>query len=289
MELIKRKILIESGISRNSGATYNTLTATSWYFKIMLLQDIDDMGMFTDMPFIEAIDNISSPPDYTILINKLSESGITFPFMSGAMPVSYTTNTYLGNLRLSGADVSDFFAYASKITGATDSKLEDVKGYITNNQFIVGFNINTEDYINFKGTSINGVSRVTQNGEPITYTFDGNDDTFIGTSNQTTGIQYKDYTGKTRTVNIDRIGTLTIPLTEMMYNGEGWNETNTSLSALTKEEYLFGITQPPEVQSDIFIDRGTTSVMESHLRLSEVESLAHLERYGNGYYKISRD
>ena len=77
-----------------------------------------------------------------------------------------------------------------------------------------------------------------------------------------------------------------VPLTEMTFIGEGWNETNTSLSAITKEEYLFGITERPEVYSDVFIDRGDTTVFEKHLRLSEVESLEHLERYNNGFYRL---
>ena len=81
---------------------------------------------------------------------------------------------------------------------------------------------------------------------------------------------------------------IAIPLTNFNYKGQGWNETDVSLSALTKEEYLFGIISPPEVQSDVFIDRGETTVMDKHLRMSEIKNLGQLERYGNGYYNLTK-
>ena len=78
-------------------------------------------------------------------------------------------------------------------------------------------------------------------------------------------------------------------ITKSQFQSEGWNGTNTSLDPEVREEYLFGIINTPEVQSDVFIDRGAVSVLDTHLRLSEIESLDHLVRYGNGYYKINRD
>jgi hypothetical protein len=101
-------------------------------------------------------------------------------------------------------------------------------------------------------------------------------------------LQYKDYTGQTRTVIIDGAKKKTF-VTSFSYVGEGINETNVSISALTKEEYLFGIISPPEVQSDVFIDRGITTVMDKHLKMSEIKNLGELIRYGNGYYKLTRE
>jgi hypothetical protein len=59
------------------------------------------------------------------------------------------------------------------------------------------------------------------------------------------------------------------------------------LSALTKEEYLFGVTSQPEVQSDVFIDRGINSVFEKHLKLSEITNIDELQRYGNGFFNLT--
>lgn len=293
MDVIKRIISFEPATVRYSGGTsiYGTMTADTFYVKVMLTQNIDDMGIYTDMGFISGSTLPSEQPDYTTLINKLIVSGLTFPFMNGIQPPTPTGPIDNTNIRLTGDTLSDYWAYASRITGFTDSKKTDVKGYNNIQPYQTGFDINKTNYINYLGNTINGRSRITNQSLPslsaVTYVFDANDDVNIGTINQNSGILYTDYSGITRQSFTDSIGeAIRIPLTTMQYDGEGWNETNTSLSAQTKEEYLFGITQPPEVKSDVFIDRGGISVLEKHLRLSEIESIKHLERYNNGFYKI---
>ena len=42
----------------------------------------------------------------------------------------------------------------------------------------------------------------------------------------------------------------------------------------------------PEVKSEILIERDELTVFERHQRLSEINNLAELETYRNGYYKI---
>ena len=111
---------------------------------------------------------------------------------------------------------------------------------------------------------------------------------FIIVALQVYGIKFLEYTGTSRNVVIDNIQSQ-INLNSFSYMSEGWNETNISLSAITREEYLFGITTPPEVQSDVYVDRGKTSVLDMHLRLSEIKDLGELSRYGNGFYKLKRE
>jgi len=293
MEVLKRIISFEPATVRYTGGTspYGTMTADTFYINIMLTQNIDDMGMFTDIDFIPESFATNDQPDYTILINKLTLSGLTFPFMYGIQPPTPTGNVDYTNTRVVGDDVSDYWNYSNlKITGATDSKKTDVRSYSNTQNYITGFDVNKTIYTNYMGNTIDGRTRITNQSLPtysaVTYVFDANNDVNIGTINQSSGILYTDYSGRTRGV-VDEIGNkFRVPLTRMEYTGEGWNNTNTSLSALTKEEYLFGITQLPEVQSDVFIDRGATTVLEKHLRFSEIESLEHLERYNNGFYNL---
>lgn len=290
MEVTKRKILLEDSTDRTANSpTWGTITATSFYVKVMLVQDIDDMGMFTDIDYIE-LDPIGVIPNYTELITKLNLSGFTFPFMSGILPLPMTglTGTNEIVLRLPTSVESTYYNYGNlPITGSTDSKIEDVKSYDLAVPFKLGFDMGVETYTSYTNTVINGVDRVSSMGEPTIYVFDTPDDANLGTQNQVYGLQYQDYTGQTRQVIIDGSAT-NIPVTNYRYIGEGWNETDVSLSALTKQEYLFGIISPPEVQSDVFIDRGITSVMDMHLRLSEIRDLGELSRYGNGYYKLNK-
>jgi len=55
---------------------------------------------------------------------------------------------------------------------------------------------------------------------------------------------------------------------------------------LTKEEALMNVSEPPEIQSEIFIERGKQSVMEPNQRLGEIKTMGGLVNYAYGYYKI---
>lgn len=284
MEVIKRTILLENGISRNSDTTYGLMTASTFYVNIMLTQTIDNMGVFTDIDF----NNIT--PDYTILIDKLNTSGFTFPFMSGTLPPSVILSGFTACTRHDNANVSEWYSYGSVLTATTEPRINELKSYNKLNPYIVGFDIESNIYTNYDNQTISGVSRVLLSDSDLAkkYTFDANNDAFLGTSGQTTGLLYKD------NKNVLEVGVgvanglikTTKSIATLQFKAEGWNTTNTSLSAITKEEYLMGIINDPEVFSDVFIDRGATTVMEKHLKLSEVESLEHLERFGNGFYNV---
>lgn len=291
MEKIYRKIALEDSIDRNyDSPTWGKMTATTFYIKILLTQSIDDMGIFADVEYLPKT-KTSLPADYTILTKKLNDLGYKFPFMTGGTPSMITgvTGTTKAVLRLTGKSESDYYNYLDlPITGYTDSKLEDLRSYALLNPFRVDFDVEKENYTNYKGESVSGVSRIKSMGEPKNYVFDTEVDSLLGTNNQKYGLRYLDYTGKTRTV-INNNTLTTIPLTEVRYIGEGWNNTNISLSASTKEEFLFGIISLPVIKSDVFIDRGITSVLDKHLRLSEINDLGHLSRYGNGFYTLNKE
>lgn len=57
---------------------------------------------------------------------------------------------------------------------------------------------------------------------------------------------------------------------------------------LTKEEALMNVAEPPEIQSEIFIERGKQSVMEPNQRLGEITTMGGLVNYAYGYYKIKK-
>lgn len=295
METIKRKILLEDSTDRTfNSPTWGVMTATTFYINVMITQNMDDMGLFTDMSYLSADDtNPTSNPSvfYNDLYNKLQYSGITFPFMTGATSGTITgvTGTTKNVLRLTGSVETDYYNFGNQyITGYTDSKITDLKTYNSGATYIAGFDMDKQGYYNYNNVPLSGHSRVVTLGNPNVYVFDAITGGTEGTNSQVYGLQYKDYTGRTRTVLIDGAKNKVL-LTELRYMGEGWNETNVSLSALTKEEYLFGIISPPEVQSDVFIDRGITTVMDKHLKMSEIKNLGELIRYGNGYFKLTRE
>jgi len=177
---------------------------------------------------------------------------------------------------------------AGQIIAVTDSKLQKVKSYDENEPYKEDFNIRTERYKNYKGEWIDGVDRVIKvEGEEVTYTLGATSDINLGTTGQTSGLLFVD--NPNNGIPLNNAESNENMTTSIQYMGEGWNFRNTSISPKIQEEYLIGITSEPLVESDVFIDRGVVSVLDMHLRLSEIESLDHLERYGNGFYNINRD
>ena len=57
-------------------------------------------------------------------------------------------------------------------------------------------------------------------------------------------------------------------------------------TAITKNEVLLNVIDEAEVQSDVFIERGKQSVLESIERLGEVDNVGDLIKYGYGFFKI---
>jgi hypothetical protein len=298
MEIFKKKILLEDFIDRsNNSPVWGVMPKDkSIYLNIMLTQTMDNMGIFADIEYSAKTDT-SLVANYDILITKLRDLGISnsdFNFMGGGI---YTTDPYsLTNkeiLRIPQKPLSDYSNYPAinslnfKITGYTDSKLEDLRSYDAKIPFKIGFDIERADYYNYVDSLVQGVSRIHSMGEPRIYVFDTPSDSTLGTPSQVNGLQYIEYTGQTREVILNDINS-TIPITQFNYGCEGINMLNSSLSAITKEEYLFGIIFPPEVKSEVFIERGITSVMDKHLRLSEIKALNELSRYGNGFYKLNK-
>lgn len=240
MEIIRRKILIEDLITRESGPDYGRIVKEHIYLDVYLTQTIDNIGLYTDIPFEESINRVIDK-------NKI-------------------INGYRSNY-----DIRSWYKSGGRITTTTNSKLNDLKGYKEAERFKLNFDIDKGNYITYRGDEISGVSRIIEkDDEVIKYVIDAKNDNNLGTENQTTGLYYIDDNGTTVT-----------------YTSQGINETNSSLSAISKKEFLMGIISNPQIKNDVFINRGQTSVTEHHLRLSEIESLEHLVNYGNGYYNVT--
>jgi hypothetical protein len=60
------------------------------------------------------------------------------------------------------------------------------------------------------------------------------------------------------------------------------------MDPLTKEEVLMNVCQPTEIQSEVFIERGTQTVFEPNQRLGEINTIGGLEIYGYGFYNIKK-
>lgn len=145
------------------------------------------------------------------------------------------------------------------ISGYTDDRLNEIKTFDKTQPYIVG---------------INGITNITYedpsnpdlvNPLSIEYTIDDiNYQTELRKSNP---IVLKFFNSQTKYFFIS--------------SGLTQQEIN-----VIKYEVEMGVSQPPKIESEIFIDRQSSSVYEKHLRMEEITSLEQLEEYRNGYYTI---
>jgi len=59
-----------------------------------------------------------------------------------------------------------------------------------------------------------------------------------------------------------------------------------SFHGCLKEEALIGVAYEPEIRSDLFIERGKNSALESIERLGEVDNIGDLVKYGYGFFNV---
>ncbi len=290
MEVRKIKILLEDYISRLPNSSYGMITAETIDINIFLTQEIKDLGMYINDEYIPYDVNYSGV-NYTELINKLGVDGYMYNFIN--QPFDNFTTEHNNENRVIDKYYNDYLLDGIIITGITEDRLENTSsyGYNNSNKYVPSFNLDKKIYQNYKGITYSGVSEVISINDfkPIIYTEDANiNDPNYGTILQSEGILLKTYSGETIN-NIDDYGNILIAdKTEFNFQGQYLNETNSSLSAITSKEYLLHITQPPKVESDLFIDRGITNVIQTHLQLGEITNLEQLTNYGNGFYNINK-
>jgi len=74
--------------------------------------------------------------------------------------------------------------------------------------------------------------------------------------------------------------------TIFMVESSGLTSDMMICSAITKNEVLLNVIDEAEVQSDIFIERGKQSGLESMIRLGEVDNVGDLLNYGYGFFNV---
>lgn len=93
--------------------------------------------------------------------------------------------------------------------------------------------------------------------------------------------------GKTgTTISYSDIG---MGYSEISYVTNGLTKENSIESQPIKLDYLNGIINSPKINIDVFIDRGSNSSFDRHLRLGDIKSITDLENYGNGYFKLKEN
>lgn len=231
----------------NDNPKYGQIDKSFIYLPILITQSFNNIGLYTDEDFIE-MDN---------LINE-----------------SFDVYT-----RKSGLPVENYFTYNEYfVTGQTSSALDVVKSYNQSNPYIIGFNMNPLPSQGFTGV-------ISISDESIKYVIDGQINN-VGQYVDGTGVIMETFSTSRLVEDPITKDLVEIPLTTFRYKVQGLRDYNTSLKALIHEEKYLGIVEKPIVNNDVLVDRGTVNVMERHLKLSEVDSVEQLQRYGQGFFRV---
>jgi len=162
----------------------------------------------------------------------------------------------------SNPDINAYFSFnytpvPFTITGYTQSSVNDLAQFGPKQNLFAG---------KFKpGVIVTGTTGVVG-------TFWGPDPTGLYTAYTINDVDYFDYDG----------------FTIYSIESSGFTPDNLILSGLTKNEAYLNIIDEPEVQTNIFIDRGKIVGLEQIERLGEVDNIGDLEKYGYGYFKVEK-
>jgi hypothetical protein len=66
------------------------------------------------------------------------------------------------------------------------------------------------------------------------------------------------------------------------------SEVDYVCSAITKNEALLNVIDEPAIQTNVFVERGKNSGIETMIRLGEVDNLGDLDNYGYGFFKVTK-
>jgi len=103
------------------------------------------------------------------------------------------------------------------------------------------------------------------------------------------GVGQVDYIGPDYTAyTINGISYVNLPDNKTIFivGSSGVTSQDFVISGLTKNEALLDFVMDPEVQSEIYVERGNYSPIEQLQRLGEVDNLGDLKNYGYGYFKF---
>lgn len=162
----------------------------------------------------------------------------------------------------SNTNIQDFYSYnyttvPFTITGLTVSTIDDLS--------VIGPKYNL-----FAGKYKLGVQVTGSTG--VVGTVYGPDPTNTFTAYTIDNVTYYDYEN----------------FTIYVVDSSGFEPGSLVMSALTKNEALLNVIDQPEVQTDIFVERGKYSPMEYVERLGEVDSMRDLETYGYKFFIIEK-
>lgn len=240
------------------------ITANLLKIPILLTQNIDNIGFYTPEIIIWS-QNTFYYSGETVIYNDFSycckiehTSGLNFNeiYWDLTQVSSGNTNTiqFIGESK-----INEFRRY-----GKTDSD-KDLYNPTWNSGFTQEIHLSNGLVKQIIGERVSNSSLSIQNAYDYKMWVSGNTETTIN---------YSDIDSLRSTIS---------------FVSSGMTNNNSIVTPKIKLDYLIGVINEPKINIDVFIDRGSNSSFERHMKLGDIKSFDDLESYGNGYYKIKED
>jgi hypothetical protein len=230
----------------NENDKYNKIDKSFINILINFEQTFDNIGIFTNEEFIASDELINSDPDY------------------------FT--------RISGLNIENYYNFEEyEVTGFTESQLEVVATYNQANPYIENLNVSDTPSLDFTGV-------LDIKDRSIVYVIGGALN--VGQYVPNTGIIYETSLVPRIVQNPLTREFSTIDQTTFKYYTKGIREYNSILRAIIHEEKFLNVVFEPTVNNNVVVDRGTVNVNERHLKLSEIDSVEQMVRYGQNFFNV---
>jgi hypothetical protein len=160
------------------------------------------------------------------------------------------------------------------LTGYTSNRLQEVKTLDKNNPYKVGVNgvFNVQpSYIEYEiegifyKTFLNGNSGIPNDRTPSRKIYTYTTPIELSQPNRRLGKSTRDTIFKVKLTN-----------------------NNFNLYPLLKEENKLEQVFLPEIEDEIFIERGVSNIYEKHMRLMDINNIGQLEIYKNGFFNLKK-
>ncbi len=252
---MKVKRNIENYKSRLDNYTYGAITADTVDINVFLTQTMDDQGIFTDYPF---------KPLLPYLTQKPNDLGTFNSFVYGRFPAAPLAFYINPPIRVEGS--------------SDDSKLPDVSSYrvdpLTGEPiFVTNLDMTGNADLIFTGA-------LSQNSQSVTYVLNANSNNIT-----TTGVHFITFLNEYENKEDESGNLVRYRKTDFYSDVNSVTEETVTLSALTKQEEYFGLVFKPEVDSEVFIDRGVADIFERHALLGEIKTTNDIDNNRNGFLR----
>ena len=218
-----------------------------------------------------------TPETYTIKMTQNNLWGTTIIYKNVTVPFTgVTVNNVLDNVTFTqnGGNWSGIpLNYNFIFTGDSNNNIQNqISSYYTTVPFVVsGFTNSKLNLLRRWGPNPFTVGYIMTLGSNNIGYVDEITDTY--TAYTINGISYYDFKQNKKTI--------------FFVESSGLTDNDLIVSGLTKDELLLDFVMDPEIQSDVFIQRGNYSGTEQLQRLGEVDNLGDLIKYGYGYFKLN--